>query len=53
MYGERYMVYGYTIVAICLSIYDYIHMVTMYSYYDIRCPELIQVNLDVMDMWYG
>ena len=51
MYGDGYMVYGYTIIDICLWIYDYRDMVTMYSYFDIRWTEPIQDNLDVIDMW--
>ena len=51
MYGDGYMVHGYTIMDICLWRYNYIHMVTMYSYFDIRWTEPIQDNLDVIDMW--
>jgi len=42
---------AYRIIDICLWTYDYIYMVTMYSYFDIRRTEPIQDNLDVIDMW--
>ena len=51
MYSDGYIVYGYTIIDICLWMFDYIYMLTMCSYFDVRWTEPIQDNLDVIDMW--